>query len=71
MEGPLPTVPDAGLRLVGRRFVEVMCLITLTIVGERSSIHWALALIKASKRKAASMTADGASLMSSKELIKG
>jgi len=64
-------VPDAGLRLVGRRFVEVMCLITLTIVGERSSIHWALALIKASKRKAASMTADGASLMSSKELIKG
>jgi len=71
VEGPLLTVPDVGLRLVGRRFIEVMCLMTLTVVGERSSVHWALALIKASKRKAASMTANGASLMLSKELIKG
>ena len=67
----MPTVPDAGLRLVGRRFIEVMCLMTLTVVGERSSVHWALALIKASKRKAASMTANRASLILSKELIKG
>ena len=67
----MPTVPDAGLRLVGRRFVEVIYLIILTIIGERSSVYWALASIKASKRKATSMTADRASLMLSKELIKG